>query len=40
MKNLYGEEPKLNLEEIFTNDEIKSLKKNFSKNKYINNSIF
>ena len=31
MKNLYGEEPKLNLEEIFTNDEIKSLKKTFQK---------
>ena len=31
MKNIYIEEPKLNLEEIFTNDEIKSLKKTFPK---------
>ena len=31
MKNIYGIEQKLNLEEIFTNEEIKSLKKTFPK---------
>ena len=31
MKNMYGVDQKLNLEELFTNDEIKTLKKSFPK---------
>ena len=31
MKNMYGIDQKLNLEELFTNDEIKTLKKSFPK---------